>query len=120
MAWVVLQEGDARSSAMLCCDALRASDFGQLFPLNTLDTTAFVEYALGNIIRSAVIWGHTERLRLGMRSTVTSRSRLRYERTVPSARAALGDDAAFDAAWRRGAAMTTEQVVEFVLRPGDT
>jgi len=39
---------------------------------------------------------------------------------VASARAALADDAAFDAAWRRGAAMTTEQAIAFVMRPGDT
>ena len=121
MAWVVLQEGDAQASAMLCHDALRAaSDFGLLYALNMLDTTAFVECESGHIIRAAVIWGHTQRLRLDIRSSMTRRGRLRYERTVPAARAALGDDAAFDAAWRRGAAMTTEQVIELVLLQGET
>jgi hypothetical protein len=80
-----------------------------------LDTTALVECALGHSIRAAVIWGHTERLRMDIRSTLTRRGRLQYERSVPSARAALGDDAVFDAAWRRGTAMITEQVIEFVL-----
>ena len=51
--------------------------------------------------------------------SLTGTDRLSRERNVASARAALGDDAAFDAAWRRGSAMSTEQVTELVLCPDD-
>jgi len=39
--------------------------------------------------------------------------RPRYERSVQAARAKCADDAAFDAAWRVGSAMTMEQAIAF-------
>jgi len=40
-------------------------------------------------------------------------------REVAAARAALGDDAAFDRAWQEGSAMTTDEVIECVLEERD-
>jgi len=34
---------------------------------------------------------------------------------ISSARAALGDDAAFDPSWAQGCAMISEQAIEFAL-----
>ena len=117
---VVLAQGDAAAASSICRDALATP----IDPQNTeglLETMASAEAALGRFTRAAVIWGHAQRLRQeGGSPFMTRWLRLRHERSMASARAALGDDAAFDAAWRRGAAMTTEQVIEFVLRQGDT
>jgi hypothetical protein len=41
--------------------------------------------------------------------------RQHYEVQVVSARAALGDDAAFDIAWSEGRAMSTDQAVKYAL-----
>ena len=43
-----------------------------------------------------------------------------HERQVSAARVALGDDAAFDEAWREGRAMTPEQIFEYVLEERDS
>lgn len=67
-----------------------------------------------------MIWGHVERLEHDIRMSLWGAERLSREHGVASARTALADAEAFEAAWRRGHAMTTEQVIEFVLRQGDT
>jgi len=119
MARVVLEEGDAEAAATLCREAL-AAVADQPSARELLETAACAECALGRPIRAAVIWGHLERVPWDVRFSGLRRLALRHERSVATARAALGDDAAFDAAWRRGAAMTTEQVIELVLHPGET
>ena len=89
--------------------------------LSLLESAACADCGLGKWIRAAIIWGYVEQLRqkIGM-SSLSNIIRLQHERCVASARAGLADDAEFDAAWRRGAAMTTEQAIKFVLRPDDT
>jgi hypothetical protein len=64
-----------------------------------------------------VVWGHVERLERDIRMLIWGAGQLNRERSVASARAALGDDGAFNAARRRGHAMTTAQAIEFVLDP---
>jgi non-specific serine/threonine protein kinase len=120
LAWVVLEEGDAEAAAALCRDAFATETVDRLGAQYLLDTAACADCALGNSIRAAVTWGHAERIHQDTRMSPSRLARLRHERSVASARAALGDDAAFDAAWRRGGAMTTEQAIAFVLRPSDT
>ena len=46
---------------------------------------------------------------------VTHQEQQEYEQKVAEARAALGDAAAFDAAWAEGLALTMEQAVEYAL-----
>jgi hypothetical protein len=41
---------------------------------------------------------------------------LDFERRIATARASFGNDAAFDAAWQEGHAMTMEQAVEYALQ----
>jgi hypothetical protein len=62
--------------------------------------------------RAACIWGHVERLREEIGAPLPPSEQLRYSRYVTVARAAIGDSAAFDLAWRKGRAITLEQAIE--------
>jgi non-specific serine/threonine protein kinase len=119
MAEIELEGGDADAAATLNREALAMSTADRITARNLLDTAARTACALGKSIRAAVVWGQVERLEQDIRMSLTGTDRLSRERNVASARAALGDDAAFDAAWRRGSAMSTEQVTELVLCPDD-
>jgi non-specific serine/threonine protein kinase len=119
LADVVLEEGDAATALTLCRDAL-ATSADRVPTHDRLEVAACAEVALGHAVVAAVIWGHVQRLRKDIGKSYYLFEQLRHERSVALARASLGDDAAFDAAWRRGAAMTTEQAIAFVLDPGDT
>ena len=46
---------------------------------------------------------------------MTPKDRPEYHQRVAAARAALGDDAAFDRAWQDGRALTLEQAIELAL-----
>lgn len=76
---------------------------------------AAVVAALGNHLRGARIWGGTERLREEIELPMPPNERPLYDRRVAAARAALGDDAAFDRAWREGRAFTLTQAIELTL-----
>jgi non-specific serine/threonine protein kinase len=119
VAMVVLEEGDAEAAATLCRDAL-ATVADRITAWTLLETAACAECGLGKSVRAAMIWGHLERLDQDIGWSRTRFDLLRHERSVATARAALGDDAVFDAARRRGAAMTTEQVIELALDPSET
>jgi len=70
---------------------------------------------LGDALRAARIWGAEERLREEIGSPLLTQDQRQHERSVGSARAALGDDAAFDRAWQHGRALTLEQAIELGL-----
>ena len=69
--------------------------------------------ALGGSARAVRIWGAAERLREEIGSPLLERPR--HVRRVAAARAALGDDAAFDRAWKEGSALTLEQAIDLAL-----
>jgi len=69
--------------------------------------------ALGSSLRAARIWGAAERLREEIGSPLLERPR--YDQRVAAARAALGDDSAFDRAWQEGRAVTLEQAIGLAL-----
>jgi len=79
----------------------------------SLDGFASVALALACPLRAACIWGAAERLRSELGSPMRSGERRRYDDRVRMARAACGNDTAFDAAWREGGAMTLEQAIAF-------
>jgi hypothetical protein len=81
----------------------------------SLEGLAYVALALARPGRAARIWGRAERLREEIGSALPPRERPRYDRQVAAARAALGDDAAFDLAWREGRAQTLEQAIALAL-----
>ena len=79
----------------------------------SLDGFASVALALACPLRAACIWGAAERLRSELGSPLRSGERRRYDDRVRAARAACGNDTAFDAAWREGGAMNLEQAIAY-------
>ena len=61
------------------------------------------------------LWGAVERLREEIGAPLPANERCEYEQQVTTARAVLGDEAAFDAAWQEGRAMTMEQAIAAAL-----
>src|SRR5438552_2077153 len=80
---------------------------------DSLEALAVVVAALGGSARAVRIWGAAERLRKEIGSPLLERPR--HVRRVAAARAALGDDAAFDRAWKEGSALTLEQAIDLAL-----
>ena len=81
----------------------------------SLEGLAAVVAALGSSLRAARIWGAAERLGEEIGSPLAPNELPRYNRRVAAARAALGDDAAFDRAWQEGRALMLEQAIELAL-----
>ena len=85
---------------------------------NSLEGRATVVAALGGALHAARIWGAAQRLREEIGSPLPQNERRRYDQWVAAARAALGDDAAFDRAWQEGCAWTRELAI--ALTPAQT
>jgi predicted ATPase/DNA-binding winged helix-turn-helix (wHTH) protein len=110
-------QGDYRVARMLYQEGLmitrQLEDRGTIAPM--LEELAEVVANLGSLADAARIWSAAARLREEVGSPVTPNDRPRYDRRVGAARAALGDDAAFDRAWHDGRALTLEQAIQLAL-----
>jgi len=62
------------------------------------------------------VFGIISTVRDEIASPLAPRERVLYEQSLDAARAALGDEAAFDRAWQEGQAMPLHEAVEFALR----
>ena len=72
--------------------------------------------ARGSPLRAARIWGTAEQQREAIGSPLSPAERSRYEQRVTTSRAAAGDNAAFDRAWREGRALSLKQATELALK----
>jgi predicted ATPase len=84
----------------------------------SLEAFAAVAFALAGPEPAARIWGCVERLRDEIGAPMAASARLWYERQVTAARAAMGEDVAFDLAWKEGRAMNLDQAVQYALDVG--
>jgi len=84
----------------------------------SLEAFAAVAFALTGPEPAARIWGCVERLRDEIGAPIAPSARPWYDRQVTAARAAMGDDVAFDLAWQEGRAMNLEQAVQYALDVG--
>jgi hypothetical protein len=84
----------------------------------SLEAFAAVALALAGPEPAARIWGRAERLRDEIGAPMAPLASPWYDRQVAAARAALGDDVAFELAWREGRAMNLEQAVQYALDVG--
>jgi predicted ATPase/DNA-binding CsgD family transcriptional regulator len=75
---------------------------------------AGVAAEMGQPLRTARLFGAAESLREAIPLPIRPYNRAPYDRYLPMARAQL-DEAAFNAAWVEGRAMTLEQVTEYAL-----
>ena len=119
---IALQErGDSPSAFALLsesvalCRPLRHRDY----LAESLQAIASAVSTMGSAGRAAVIFGSAERLREEIGAAPWPAKRQRFDRQVAAARAALGDDAAFDAAWQEGRAMSLDQAIEYALASND-
>jgi non-specific serine/threonine protein kinase len=72
-------------------------------------------FSLRDPRRAAILWGAGERLREEQGVKPPPMYRSREDRELAAARAALGDDTAFDLAWQKGRAMNFEEAVGYAL-----
>ena len=74
--------------------------------------------ARGQGVRAARLWGAAEALRMIIGAPPTPETRPYYERSMAAARAQLGE-AAWEAAFAQGMAMSAEEAAEYALGEGD-
>jgi predicted ATPase/DNA-binding winged helix-turn-helix (wHTH) protein len=116
MGLILCDQGDYRSAQTLLKESLAIFlELGdQRGIVEALEGLAYA-FSLDRPRRAGILWGAAERLREAMGAPPKPNDRPRAERQVAAARAALGDDAAFDLAWQEGRAMNLERVVRYVL-----
>lgn len=118
---VTAELGDYRTARAHLADAvkrLRELD-DRLTVARTLRALARVACVLYGPLHAARVWGGAERLQSDINVPIVPGDRPDYERQIAAARGALGDDAAFDAAWREGRAMTLDETIARALaEPG--
>ena len=81
----------------------------------TLEGLANAAFAMTRRDHAARLWGAAERLREEIRAPLRPLDRIGYERQVAAARAAYGDDSAFNLDWQTGRSMTLEQTIGCAL-----
>jgi predicted ATPase/class 3 adenylate cyclase len=81
---------------------------------NLLESFAFLAVERGDPRPAAVLFGAAERLRLVAETAMLPPERIEYDQKVRLARGAL-DATAFEEAWSRGAAMSSEDAVAFAV-----
>ena len=114
---VALQPGDYSAAGAFIRDALSIRrELGDKMGIaELLEKQAAVIGAIGNTLHAAHIGGAAERLREEIGSPLTPDERIRHDRHMAAARAALGDDTAFNRAWQEGRAISLEQAIEISL-----
>ena len=81
----------------------------------TLEALASVHSALRDGVRCALLWGAAERLQEEVGTIILPGYPPQPEHLIATARAAMGDDEAFDRAWQEGRELTIEQAIELAL-----
>ena len=81
----------------------------------SVESLAGIASAAGQWDLAARMWGAMERLREEIGAPLAASERAGHDRCIADARTALADDAAFDAAWREGRAMTDEEAIACAL-----
>ena len=83
---------------------------------SSLEWLGAIEAPLGTSLNPIRILGAAERLREEIGSPLPPNAQPDHDARMAAARAALGDDAAFDRAWAEGQALTRVQAIELALR----
>ena len=80
-----------------------------------LEEIAALAVAMAQPMRAAALWGRAERLREEIMAPLPDRSKAPFDRQVAAARTALGDDIAFESAWKEGRGKPLEHVTKALL-----
>src|SRR5258706_1845669 len=119
LAAVMCDQGDEDGASTLLRESLATSmKLGD--QSNACDALRGLGDALSNrdAARAAVLWGAAEHMQEELGAFSAPDMRWRNEAAVARARAALGDAAAFDLAWREGRAMSVDQAAQYALEIG--
>jgi tetratricopeptide (TPR) repeat protein len=115
---VAYYQGDYEAARTLLKESLALKrDLGDPIIAFTLEGLAKLGVAVREPLHAARLWGAAERLREETGSPTEQISRPEYEQQVTAARLAVGNVAAFDAAWAEGRAMTMGQALAYALEP---
>ena len=115
---VVYDQGEYASAATIYRESLELKrDLGDRTIAFTLEGMAKLRMAAKEPLYAARLWGIAERLREENSYPMEQTSRPEYELQVAAAHAAVGNPAAFDAAWAEGRAMTLEHAISYALEP---
>jgi non-specific serine/threonine protein kinase len=87
----------------------------RILSASTLEALAGLSLAFARLLDAARLWGAAQCLREKIGAPQELVLRARCKRQIAAARQALRDDAAFDAAWSEGRAMTLEATVRLAL-----
>jgi non-specific serine/threonine protein kinase len=116
IAAVMCDQGDEDGASTLLRESLATS-----MKLGDQTNACEALRGLGNALsnrapaRAAALWGAVERMQEERGESSSTDVRSRTAAAVARARAALGDDAAFDLAWSEGRAMSFEQAAQHAL-----
>jgi tetratricopeptide (TPR) repeat protein len=80
----------------------------------TLEGLANLDMAQGKPERAACLWGTASKFREAITFPLSPNERLEHERNLASVRTEL-DEAAFNAVWTKGQAMSLEQAIDYAL-----
>jgi predicted ATPase/class 3 adenylate cyclase len=81
------------------------------------ESLAGIAVAQGRLVRAARLAGAADSLRASLGIPLGEVDRVRLDRWLSEPRKLLGKES-FDAAWAEGAAMTTDQVIDYALQDG--
>ena len=121
MAHVALHQGDWQKATVLCQESLDLNlEVGHKQGIAAcLASLAEIAAARGHTIHAAQLFGAVGALLDETATLLLPADRTEYHRNVASTRAQLGE-AAFEAAWTEGAAMTLGQAIAFASTESET
>jgi non-specific serine/threonine protein kinase len=110
-------QGKFGSARILCEESLTIRrELGDSSGMaSSLEGIAQIAATVAGSVTGARLWGAAERLREEIGAPLPLGKRQDYDKQVAAARAAIGDDAAFDAAWQEGRAMTLDEALQMAL-----
>ncbi len=119
IAAVMCDQGDEDGASALLRESLATS-----MKLGDQSNACEALLGLGNALSkrvpasAAALWGAAEHMQEERGQSSSTDVRSRTAAAVARARAALGDDAAFDLAWSEGRAMSVDQAAQYALEIG--
>jgi predicted ATPase/class 3 adenylate cyclase len=114
---VVYRQGDYLEARALFRQSLAIrKDLGARVGIAySMEGLAATEFMAGVPLKAGCLWGAAERLREEVGAPLPPKQHPEHEQQVELARVAVGDEAAFDAAWQEGRVMTLEQAIAYAL-----
>ena len=108
---MILQNYDIAGAMFRECLSMSVKQNSKPAIVWTLESLGAFLAATDSLIDAAWVWGQAERLREETGEPLPIQDREELDARVSVARATRNDDAAFDAAWQEGRAMSLEQAV---------